>query len=110
LIVDDDPAILKVSRIALERRGYIVRLARNGEDALILLKQWIPDIMLVDVRMPEMTGFDLLSRNKKGNLCPEAKIVIVTGHTDPLDEGKLRIWVLRQSSTNLTSKKNCMNF
>jgi DNA-binding response OmpR family regulator len=62
LIVDDERAILKVLGIKLEISGYDVVTASNGEEALDLVKSMCPDIVLLDVIMPGMDGFEVLQK------------------------------------------------
>jgi len=60
LIVDDDPEILELLRFALESETYHVIAATNGEEALELVKSEHPDIVVLDVNMPRMTGYEAL--------------------------------------------------
>jgi two-component system, sensor histidine kinase ChiS len=59
LIVDDDPVNLEILRVALESFGYGVSLADNGSDALEMLECESPDLVLLDLMMPRMSGFEL---------------------------------------------------
>ncbi len=60
LLVDDEPAILKVFGIKLKASGYDVITAINGDEALSLTKSTKPDIMLLDIIMPGKDGFEVL--------------------------------------------------
>jgi DNA-binding response OmpR family regulator len=62
LIVDDERAILTVLDIKLRVSGYDVVTASNGEEALDLVKSMCPDIVLLDVIMPGMDGFEVLQK------------------------------------------------
>lgn len=62
LVVDDDESILKIVRISLKVFGYSVITANSGEEALRLVEREKPDIMLLDVLMPEMDGLETLKR------------------------------------------------
>jgi DNA-binding response OmpR family regulator len=64
LVVDDEPEIGELVGEFLERRGYRVKTATNGEDALALVKKEPPDLMLLDIYMPGMNGVDVLRRLK----------------------------------------------
>ncbi|MBI3809247.1 MAG: response regulator [Nitrospirae bacterium] len=64
LIVDDEPEIVELVGEFLERRGYRVKTAINGEDALALVEKKPPDLMLLDIYMPGMNGVDVLRRLK----------------------------------------------
>jgi hypothetical protein len=61
LVVDDDPDILAALSDALESEGYEVRGARDGIDALEAIGQRRPDLIITDLLMPTMTGFELLA-------------------------------------------------
>ena len=66
MVVDDSLTVRKVTQRLLEREGYQVMLAKDGVDALEHLQETRPDLMLVDIEMPRMDGFDL-TRNIRGN-------------------------------------------
>ena len=61
LVVDDEPTWIKVLRYFLESRGYDVQSVGSATEALSTLRTYHPDLILADVRMPEMNGFDLLA-------------------------------------------------
>ena len=65
LIVDDEIRLCEVLQLALEQKGYEVKLANNGEQALSLLKNTTIDLVLSDIRMPGMNGLDLLKTVKE---------------------------------------------
>lgn len=62
LIVEDDPLLLSLMADACEERGLRVMLARNGAEAVTAIIRSVPDIMLVDILMPEMDGYGLLQQ------------------------------------------------
>jgi CheY-like chemotaxis protein len=64
LIVDDEPAWLKILSYVLRKKGYEVREESSATDALKTLEKFNPDLIVSDVRMPEMNGFDFLDRVK----------------------------------------------
>ena len=70
LVVDDERAILTVLRIKLGISGYDVVSASNGEEALDLIKSTCPDIMLLDVIMPGMDGFQVLEKVRAASKLP----------------------------------------
>lgn len=59
LAVDDDPNMLKIHSKSLEAGGYTVTVAERGEEALKLLKSFTPELIIADVMMPEMNGYEL---------------------------------------------------
>lgn len=75
LIADDEPHIIRIIRLALERAGYQVDSAPNGEAALEKIQQQHPDILITDIQMPRMTGEELCK--KINHEIPERKFLIV---------------------------------
>lgn len=59
LLVDDEPHVIRVMRLSLERAGYTVRQAGNGEQALQEIRDTPPDMLITDIDMPRMTGKEL---------------------------------------------------
>ncbi len=59
LLVDDEPHVIRVMRLSLERAGYSVRQAANGEQALEEIRHARPDMLITDIDMPRMTGQEL---------------------------------------------------
>jgi signal transduction histidine kinase len=80
LIVDDEEGIRKVLSIALSDMGYRVFTAENGAAALRVFKAERPQIVLTDIKMPEMDGIELLRRLKQEQ--PETEVIMITGHGD----------------------------
>lgn len=62
LVVDDETTWIKVLRYFLESRGYDVQSVGSATEALSAVRTYHPDLILADVRMPEMNGFDLLAK------------------------------------------------
>ena len=65
LLVDDDPILVRTLQLNLERDGFQVAVASNGQEALDTLERRIPDLMLVDLLLPDMHGFELSRRVKQ---------------------------------------------
>ncbi len=70
LVVDDEQAVLRFVDISLTNAGYNVMTASNGQDALDLIKKENPDIMVLDILMVPMTGFDVLTALRKFSKMP----------------------------------------
>lgn len=62
LIADDEPSIVAALEYLLQQGGYEVLIARNGDEALDLLEQRTPDLVLLDVMMPRKSGYEICSR------------------------------------------------
>jgi CheY-like chemotaxis protein len=81
LAVDDDEAILEVVKMVLEDEGYRVLFAKDGAEALEVLKTSLPELILLDMRMPVMNGWQFADAYHKGP-GPHAPIVVVTAAQD----------------------------
>jgi len=79
LIVDDEPALVKVVSIKLRVSGYEVITALNGHEALSLIKSEKPDIVLLDVIMPGMDGFEVLQKLRVFSKLP---VIIVSARPE----------------------------
>ena len=79
VVVDDDPAIARLLERILLANGYKVLAAPNGCDALRLIQQALPDVILSDVRMPEVDGFDLCRAVKQDPRIRLTPVVLMTG-------------------------------
>lgn len=78
LIVDDEPNIVLAIEFLLEREGYKVRKALDGQEALDILLHYIPDIIVLDVMMPGLDGFETAKRIRNNPKLEHAKIVFLT--------------------------------
>jgi two-component system, OmpR family, KDP operon response regulator KdpE len=70
LVVDDEPQITRVLKTTLSSHGYGVRSAGDGEQALEEMKNWPPDLIITDLRMPVMDGLELCRRVRKDSRIP----------------------------------------
>jgi CheY-like chemotaxis protein len=82
LVVDDEPAWLQILLYILRKKGYEVRGETNATDALKALKEFKPDLIVSDVRMPDMNGFDFLDRVKHSKKNSNIPFVFVTAIDD----------------------------
>jgi CheY-like chemotaxis protein len=78
LVVDDDPNARELLRRHLERRGYAVRMAANGEQAMQITRMLRPDVVMLDVLMPQMDGWAVLSAMKEDPALSEIPVIMVT--------------------------------
>lgn len=81
LVVDDDESITALVRIALEEEGYRVLTAEDGMEALEILQQEMPNLILLDMRMPRMNGWEF-AEAYRANCDPCTPIVVVTAATN----------------------------
>ena len=78
LVVDDNPDSIMILRSILEMHGFIVRVAESGREALEQLEADKPDVVLLDVMMPEMSGLEVLERIKTTHSTSRIPVIMVT--------------------------------
>lgn len=78
LIIEDETTLAKNIKTYLERHGYEVRIAMSAEEGLQQLETFKPDVILLDLRLPGMSGLDALARIRKSD--PQVKVVMITAH------------------------------
>lgn len=79
LVVDDEPVIIASATKTLGAEGYAVRSANTAESALELVRADTPDIVLIDLKLPMLSGLELLETIKKD--FPQIKAIVMTGYT-----------------------------
>jgi len=83
LVVDDDPNIRELERLYLEKEGCIVRTAPDGKAALEAFRKQPPDLMLLDVMLPETDGYEVLRNVRKSGSIP---VIMVTARGETFDK------------------------
>ncbi len=78
LIADDEPSIVAAVEFLLQRNGYEVYVARNGEEALDLVEAHLPDLVLLDVMMPLKSGYEVCMRMREREDWRHIKIVMLS--------------------------------
>ena len=81
MIVDDSLTVRKITSRLLAREGYQVTTAKNGVEALEQLTQALPDVMLVDIEMPRMDGFELTRNIRADKRLRKIPIIMITSRT-----------------------------
>ena len=76
LIAEDDPSILKMTKLRLEHEGYKVTTAVDGEEALQRAEAELPSLILVDVMMPKMNGYDVCRTLKRHPTTSRIPVVV----------------------------------
>jgi DNA-binding NtrC family response regulator len=80
LIIDDEVSFSEVLKKRLTKRGFMVRTAGNGREGLEALREKQADVIVLDMRMPEMDGVETFRAIKE--LDPAAEVIFLTGHVD----------------------------
>jgi DNA-binding NtrC family response regulator len=78
LIVEDSEDSAEWLRLVLQRAGYVVQVAHDGAEASEIQRTWEADLALVDLKLPDMDGMDLLRRCRE--VSPDLQVIIITGH------------------------------
>ncbi|HXZ54873.1 MAG TPA: Hpt domain-containing protein [Burkholderiales bacterium] len=81
MVVDDSLTVRKVTGRLLERQGYLVVTARDGVEAMEKLQEMVPDVMLVDIEMPRMDGFDLTRNVRADARLARVPVIMITSRT-----------------------------
>ena len=88
LIVDDEPNIVTVLEFLMRGSDYEVRVARNGEEALRRAESFRPDLVLLDVMMPQRSGFEVCQKIRENPALRDVKIVILTAKGRDLEKDR----------------------
>jgi len=89
LVVDDNPQNLKLVRVLLLSEGYVVRTATDAEEALEVLRTFLPDVILMDIQLPGMDGLELTRRLKADPVHSEIIIIALTAYAMKGDEERV---------------------
>lgn len=79
VLADDDPSITSLVRLTLQRNGMVCEAASTGGEALALIHKFKPSAAVLDVGMPHMDGFEVLSRIKSDPDLSDTKVILLTG-------------------------------
>ncbi|MBN1137431.1 MAG: GAF domain-containing protein [Anaerolineae bacterium] len=102
LVVDDEPDIIAFLEQALSAHGYQVRSASNGHEALERVRESMPDLILLDLRMPVMDGYEVIRQLKGDEATIGIPIIVITA--SPVDKERDRVQVLGMGVTQYMAK------
>ena len=100
LVIEDEDLLIDLLQKKLEGSGYSVFLARNGEEGLKLMRENRPDIVLLDIIMPKMGGFEVLEKMAEDDSLKKIPVVIISNSGQPveLDRAKklgVKDWLIK---------------
>jgi len=98
LVIDDEPEILRTIKLYLELEGYEVLAANNGQKGIEVFRQQKPPLVITDVKMPGMSGIEVLKEIKE--ITDGAEVIVVTGHGDM----EISIEALRLDASDFIAK------
>jgi DNA-binding response OmpR family regulator len=90
LVCDDDPVILRLLQVNLELEGYDVITGRNGEEAVTLAEETTPDLVILDIMMPRLDGYQACKQIKNNNSTKDTPVIFLSAKAQQsdIDKGK----------------------
>ena len=88
LVVEDDDSIVEALSFLMEKAGFDVRIARTGTQAIEMVAEAAPELMLLDIMMPGCDGFEVTRAVRENPKCGDVKILMLTAKNRPIDEQK----------------------
>jgi two-component system, OmpR family, response regulator VicR len=85
IYIEDDTEMIDLVSLILSRRGYQVKGAHGGRQGLDLVKQWIPDLILLDLMMPDLDGWDVYQQLKASDATRDIPVIVITAKAQPID-------------------------
>ncbi len=100
VIIEDEEILLKLLEQKLNKEGYQVEIARNGKEGLEKLKKQKPDLVLLDIIMPKMGGFEVMEEIKQDKDLKGLPIVIISNSGQPVELSRakelgVRDWLIK---------------
>ena len=86
LVVDDETNIIELAQMYLEQGGFRVRSARDGATALEMIGRQPPALMVLDLMLPEVDGWEVCRRVRAGKIAPDLPIIMLTARDDDVDK------------------------
>ncbi len=81
LVVDDSITVRRVTQRLLERNGMRIATARDGMDAMALMQESVPDVVLLDIEMPRMDGYEVAAQMRADPRLKDVPIIMITSRT-----------------------------
>lgn len=88
MIVDDEPNIVMSLEFLLRKKGHPVFIARNGAEAMALLENEVPDIIVLDIMMPDMDGYEICEYVKSQSQFDHTKVIFLSAKSKQSDIDK----------------------
>jgi DNA-binding response OmpR family regulator len=102
LVVDDDHHIVDWLKEALTNSGFTVRGAYNGREALALAREDSPDLVLLDLKMPDMDGYEVIRNLRRQQTTRNIPVIVITG--SPLDRDYDEVRILGMGAEQMLTK------
>lgn len=95
LIVEDEDIIVDLLQKKLSQEGYEISIARDGENGLKMMRQIKPDLVLLDIIMPKMGGFEVLEEMRKDEALKKIPVIVVSNSGQPVEIDKAQAFGAR---------------
>jgi DNA-binding response OmpR family regulator len=82
LFVEDDPTVAEMYRLRLELDGYQVEVASDGEQAIKMANETVPDLIFLDIRLPKLDGLAVLERLRREERTKQVPVVILSNYSE----------------------------
>lgn len=86
LCIEDEQEMIDLIRLILSRRGYEVRGANGGQEALAIISTYQPDLILLDLMMPEMDGWEVYQQLRSNEATRDIPVIVVTAKAQSIDK------------------------
>ncbi|MEP7288165.1 MAG: response regulator [Chloroflexota bacterium] len=86
VIIEDDPEMIALVKLILTKHGFKVAGANNGRDGLGLIEEVQPDVVLLDLMMPDMDGWEVYQTMKANDLMKHLPVIIITAKAQSIDK------------------------
>jgi DNA-binding response OmpR family regulator len=83
--IEDDPEMINLVTLILSRRGFLVKGAHGGREGLDLVNVELPDLILLDLMMPDLDGWDLYQQLKANAQTRDIPVIVITAKSQPID-------------------------
>lgn len=90
LLVEDEEILIDLLTRKLEREGYEVKVARNGEEGLVKMREFLPDLVLLDIIMPKKGGFEVMEEMAKDEKLKNIPVIVISNSGQPVELDKAR--------------------
>jgi two-component system, OmpR family, response regulator VicR len=86
IYIEDDPEMIDLVKLILNRRGYIVKGAQGGIEGFEMVKEDVPDLVLLDLMMPDIDGWDVFHKIKELEATRGVPVIVITAKAQPIDK------------------------
>ena len=108
LVVDDEPNIVLSLEFLMQQAGFEVKTAEKGETALELVASFKPDLLLLDISLPGISGFEVLETLRDQDEFKQLPIIMLTAHGREVEKEKGWLWGQMTMSPSRFRYRNCI--